>query len=122
MKILTAAQMSCIDRLTTQQFGVPSLTLMENAGRGIVEFLAERFAPLDTQRVAIVCGLGNNGGDGLVVARLLRERGMAPHVVLLAEPSSLRDDAAHQLERLAAQGAPEVAPNVDAWRALKVTF
>jgi len=119
MKILTAAQMQRVDLLTTQQFGVPSLTLMENAGRAVVDFLAERFAPLDSQRVAIVCGRGNNGGDGLVVARLLRDRGMTPRIVLLADPSSVKGDAAHNLERLASQCAPDIASNIETWRALK---
>jgi NAD(P)H-hydrate epimerase len=66
MKILTAAQMQRIDRLTTERYGVPSLTLMENAARGVVEFLGERFAPLGQQRIVILCGRGNNGGDGFV--------------------------------------------------------
>src|SRR6516162_1490309 len=92
MKILTAAQMQRIDRLTTEQFGVPSLTLMENAGRGVVDFLSERFAPLSQQRITILCGRGNNGGDGLVVARLLRNKGLRPHVVLMGNPASLKGD------------------------------
>jgi ADP-dependent NAD(P)H-hydrate dehydratase / NAD(P)H-hydrate epimerase len=119
MKILTAAQMQRIDRLTTEQYGVPSLTLMENAGHAVVDFLQERFAPLNSHQVAIICGRGNNGGDGLAVARLLRDRGLAPRVVLLADPASLKGDAAQNLKRLAAQGAPEVAANLDAWRGLK---
>ncbi len=88
MKILTAAEMQRIDLLTTERYCVPGLTLMENAGRGVVEFLAERFSPLDQQRVAILCGRGNNGGDGMVVARLLRERGLKPRVLLLADPKN----------------------------------
>ena len=86
MKILTASQMQRIDRLTTERYGVPSLTLMENAGRGVVEFLEEHFAPLEQQRIAILCGRGNNGGDGLVVARLLRDQGLKPRVLLFADP------------------------------------
>ena len=78
MKILTAQQMQRIDRLTTERYGVPSLTLMENAGSGVVEFLESRYAPLSGQRIVILCGRGNNGGDGFVVARLLRERGVRP--------------------------------------------
>lgn len=119
MKILTAAEMQRIDRLTTERYGVPSLTLMENAGRGVVEFLAERFSPLDEQRVAIVCGRGNNGGDGMVVARLLREQGLQPRVVLLADPKSLKGDAAVNWERLAVSGAPEVVESPADWQRLK---
>lgn len=119
MKILTAAQMQCIDRLTTERYGVPSLTLMENAGRGIVEFLIERFAPLDQQKIVILCGRGNNGGDGLVVARLLREKGLKPRVVLLANPESLKGDAAVNFERLVASGTIELAADLVAWQRLK---
>lgn len=122
MKILTAAQMQRIDRLTTDRFGVPSLTLMENAGRGVVEFLTERFGPLNTQNITIVCGRGNNGGDGLVVARLLRAQGLKPRVALLAAPESLKGDAARNYERLAAEGAPEFAVDSAAWQALKKTL
>jgi len=90
MKILTAEQMRRVDRLTTEKAGVSSLTLMENAGRQVVDFLLDRFAPLG--RVTILCGKGNNGGDGLVVARHLLEQGSRPVVVLLAEVSSLKGD------------------------------
>ena len=119
MKILTAPQMQRIDRTTTERYGVPSLTLMENAGRGVVEFLAERFAPLEQHRIVILCGRGNNGGDGFVAARMLRERGLNPHVLLLADPESLGGDAAVNYERLAATGAPEAAGDLEAWRRAK---
>ena len=119
MKIVTAAEMQRIDRLTTEQYGVPSLTLMENAGQGVVEFLEERFPPLGAQKVTILCGRGNNGGDGMVVARLLRERGLKPRVTLFCDPQNLKGDAAANFERLAASGAPEVAEDLDAWRRLK---
>ncbi len=122
MKILTAAQMQRIDRLTTERFGVPSLTLMENAGRGVVEFLAERFAPLDQQRITLVCGRGNNGGDGFVVARLLREKGLKPRVLLLADPKTLNGDAAVNLKRLAEFGAPEIVENDAAWQRMKASL
>lgn len=119
MKILTAAQMQLIDRLTTERYGVPSLTLMENAGRGVVQFLSERFAPLEKHRIAILCGKGNNGGDGMVVARLLRERGLAPRVLLFADPKDLKGDAATNYERLSASGAPEVVAQAEIWRRVK---
>jgi len=115
MKILTAAQMQRIDRLTTERYGVPSLTLMENAGRGCVEFLAERFAPLAEQKIVILCGKGNNGGDGMVVARLLREQGLHPTVLLFSDPQSVRGDAQINWQRLAASGPPEVAADSAAW-------
>lgn len=122
MKILTAAQMQRIDRITTEQCGIPSLTLMENAGRSVVEFLAERFAPLSSQAIAIVCGRGNNGGDGLAVARLMREQGLKPRAVLLADPTSLKGDAAQNFQRLLVTGAPEIAAELGAWREIKKTL
>src|SRR5208337_4200733 len=63
MKILTAAQMRAIDRITIEELGMPSLTLMENAGLRFVEVLESRFAPVARQRITILCGQGNNGGD-----------------------------------------------------------
>src|SRR5579864_168140 len=100
MKVLTAAQMQRIDRLTSERYGVPSLTLMEHAGRGVVNFLAEHFPPLAGHAITVICGRGNNGGDGLVVARLLREQNLKPRVVLLAEPAAFKGDAAVNLGRL----------------------
>jgi NAD(P)H-hydrate epimerase len=119
MKILTAPQMQRIDRLTTERYGVPSLTLMENAGRGVVEFLAEHFAPLERQRIVILCGRGNNGGDGLVVAHLLRDKGLKPRVLLFADPQMVQGDAAVNLERLVISGMPEVVESPEAWQRIK---
>jgi hypothetical protein len=95
MKVLTAAQMREVDRRTSEM-GIPGIVLMENAGHRVVEFLAERFAPLPAQRIVVLCGKGNNGGDGMVVARQLHTRfhPQALHVVLLAAPEDLKGDAA----------------------------
>ncbi len=122
MKVLTAAEMQRIDRVTVERYGVPSLTLMENAGRGVVEFLKERFPPLAAQRITILCGRGNNGGDGFVVARLLREQGLKPRVVLLADPETVKGDARVNLERLTESGAPDVAADVEAWKRWKAAL
>jgi hydroxyethylthiazole kinase-like uncharacterized protein yjeF len=119
MRILTAAQMQRIDRLTTERYGIPSLTLMENAGRGVVEFLVERFAPLESQRIAVLCGPGNNGGDGFVVARLLGERGLQPRVLILAAPQTLKGDAAQSFERLGPRVPAVVVENAALWQRLK---
>jgi NAD(P)H-hydrate epimerase len=107
--------MQRIDRLTSERYGVPSLTLMENAGRAVMDFLAERYAPLESQHIVILCGRGNNGGDGLVVARLLREQGLKPRVLLFADPDVAKGDAAINLERLQASGAPEVVGRLEQW-------
>jgi len=98
MKILTAKEMQRIDR-QTEAAGIPSLVLMENAGHRVVEYLERVASPLREQRVVIFCGKGNNGGDGLVVARqlLTRFRPRSLHVVLTAPPDQLRGDAADNL-------------------------
>ncbi len=115
MRILTAAEMARIDRLTTERAGVPSLDLMENAGRSVVEFLAEEYGPLSRQKIVVVCGKGNNGGDGMVVARRLRQQGLAPRVLLLADPKSLKGDAAVNYQRLAELAPPQVVEELSAW-------
>jgi NAD(P)H-hydrate epimerase len=122
MKILTASEMQRIDRLTTEKYGVPSLTLMENAGAGVVEFLVARLAPLAQQRIVILCGKGNNGGDGLVVARLLREQGIRPRVLLFAAPADLRGDAAANYARLLPTGPPDIIAGPVTWQAIATSL
>jgi NAD(P)H-hydrate epimerase len=122
MKILTASEMQRIDRLTTERYGVPSVTLMENAGRGVVEFLEARLAPLAQHRIVILCGKGNNGGDGLVVARLLRERGLRPHVLLFAAPTDLLGDAAANYARLLPSGPPDIIADPVTWQPLAASL
>ena len=98
MKIVTAAEMREIDRLTSEKYGVPSLTLMENAGTAVAEFIP-RHAD-SAKRITVLCGKGNNGGDGFVTARVLKERGHKVEVVLLAEPDELKGDAAVMYKKL----------------------
>ena len=99
MKVLTAAQMREADRLTTERYGIPSLQLMENAGAAIAEFLREKISGLARRKIVVLCGKGNNGGDGLVVARMLKESGCAPQVFLFADPGAVEGDAAVNLKR-----------------------
>jgi NAD(P)H-hydrate epimerase len=122
MKILTASEMQRIDRLTTERFGVPSLTLMENAGRSVVEFLTARLEPLARHRIVILCGKGNNGGDGLVVARLLRDQGFDPRVLLFAGPKGLRGDAAANYARLLSSGPPQIIAGPEEWHAIAASL
>jgi ADP-dependent NAD(P)H-hydrate dehydratase / NAD(P)H-hydrate epimerase len=98
MKVTTAAEMREIDRATTERFGVPSLNLMENAGSAIAQFILEQYG--EANRVTVVCGKGNNGGDGFVVARKLHRAGRVVEVLLLAAVSDLRGDALAMFERL----------------------
>jgi len=95
MRVLTAAEMREVDRRTVEM-GIPGIVLMENAGHRVVEFLAGHFSPLSAERIVVLCGKGNNGGDGLVVARQLftRFRPQSLQVVLLADPAEMKGDAA----------------------------
>ncbi len=106
MKVLTAAEMREVDRRTIE-LGIPGIVLMENAAHRVVEAMAERFAPLARQRIVVLCGKGNNGGDGLAIARQLhtRFRPAALDVVLLAPPEELKGDAAANYRMLLACGA-----------------
>jgi hydroxyethylthiazole kinase-like uncharacterized protein yjeF len=97
MKIVTAEEMRAIDRATTEKYGVPSLTLMENAGAAVAEFALKHF---DFESVCAVCGKGNNGGDGFVAARKLHEAGKKVSVIVLAELDDLRGDAREMFKKL----------------------
>ena len=99
MKVLTAAQMREADRLTTERYGIPSLELMENAGTAISEFLREKFADIISRKILVLCGKGNNGGDGMVVARHLKDFGATAVVFLFANPGSVEGVAAANLKR-----------------------
>jgi len=93
MKILKAAQMGEVDRLTTERFRIPSIILMENAGRRCAEELVNAVPDIAEKRVIILCGRGNNGGDGFVVARWLALGGARPEIFLFTSSESLTGDA-----------------------------
>jgi len=99
MKALTAAEMREVDRLTTERYGVPGLMLMENAGTSAAEFVRHKFPNLAQGRVVVLCGKGNNGGDGFVIARKLREGGANPAVYSFATADEMRGDAAVNRKR-----------------------
>ena len=98
MKIVPSTEIREIDRVTTEKFGVPSLTLMENAGSAVAKFALSEYP--EAKSFGVICGKGNNGGDGLVVARKLHEGGRDVRVLLLADPEELRGDAAANYEKL----------------------
>jgi NAD(P)H-hydrate epimerase len=104
MKIVSAAEMREIDRSTSERFGVPSLTLMENAGSAVARFVLSDYP--QAERVSVICGKGNNGGDGFVAARKLLEAGRAVRVLLLCHPEDLRGDAAHMFQEMAQRPHP----------------
>lgn len=106
MRILTPEQLREVDRLSTEKFGIPSLLLMENAGMRVVEVLEDHFENLEELTIAILCGKGNNGGDGFVVARQLIQKGCFPFVFLFADEEEVRGDAKINLNILKALGYP----------------
>src|ERR1700674_345069 len=109
MKIVSAAEMREIDRATSERFGVPSIALMENAGSAVARFVLSDYP--QAERVGILCGKGNNGGDGFVVARKLVEAGRAVRVLLLCDPEELRGDAAAMFHNMAGTLRPlNIAP------------
>ena len=93
-----------LDRRATAERGIPGLTLMENAGRGVVESMEKHLGKLAGTQPLVVCGKGNNGGDGFVVTRLLLERKAKPDCVLLGRAKDLASDALTNYKRLADSG------------------
>ncbi|HEY6639846.1 MAG TPA: NAD(P)H-hydrate dehydratase [Nitrospiraceae bacterium] len=100
MKIVTGTDMQALDRRTITEAHVPSTVLMERAGEGIVRYLEEHCGPVRGKTITIVCGKGNNGGDGLVVARLLHRRRARIHAVLLTPITDLSRDTAAMYRKL----------------------
>ena len=104
MRVLNAAQMREADRRTIEEIGIPSLVLMENAGRQVVAAMEAIYADLLERHVAVLCGHGNNGGDGFVVARTLAHRGVDVSVFLIGRASEVRGDARTNLDILGRLG------------------
>ena len=100
MWLITPEQMRELDRRTIDEFNVPGTTLMERAGAGVVTNLLEHYGSPKGKRVVVFCGKGNNGGDGLVVARLLQKKGADLTVVLMAPYKDLSRDAKTMYRRL----------------------
>ncbi len=91
MKILTSEQMRNIDRRTTESFGIPSIVLMENAALAVIDAIQAHYPSVD--RAAVFCGTGQNGGDGLAIARHLENRGVVPVIFIVGDRSKLSGDA-----------------------------
>ena len=104
MKVVTGKQMQELDRLAAEHYGVPTAQLMERAGEQLFAALASRFAPLAGKRVLIVAGKGHNGGDGLVLARLLRQQQTTVDIYLAAERTELKGLEREHLTRLEQAG------------------
>ena len=98
------AQMQAADKYTIEQLGVPSLVLMERAALKVVEAIHEK--GIDTSRTLVVCGSGNNGGDGFAVARLLTEEGMHAEVLFAGNEASLSQECSLQKQIAERMGIP----------------
>lgn len=119
--VLSAAEMRAVDRATIERRQVPGIVLMETAARAVTDSLLARSPNLAAERVLVLCGKGNNGGDGLAVARqlLLHTPRLRLRTALLADPSSLMPDSAANWAMLAAQDhVADVVPTESAWEAL----
>ena len=106
MYLVTASEMQQMDRKTIKSFGLPGKVLMENAGRGATGIFLKAFGDLSTQKVGIMAGRGNNGGDGFVMARYLAQKGIRVTVFLLSRPAMIKGDAAGNFKLLAPLGIP----------------
>src|SRR3981189_2521319 len=98
MNVLTAEEMGAVDRRTVEEFGVPLESLMEHAGNAVATFCLRQYG--SESRTVVLCGKGNNGGDGFVAARMLARAGWLVRVVLLGRMDEVKGDAAVALTRL----------------------
>jgi NAD(P)H-hydrate epimerase len=108
MRVLNAAQMREADTRTIRELGIPSIVLMENAGRQVVAALEAHYSDLLSRHLAILCGRGSNGGDGFVIARTLHQRGVDVAVFVLGSIADVRGDARLNLEILGRLGLTTV--------------
>ncbi len=92
MRGISAERMREIDRIAQEEIGIPSIVLMENAGRSVSEIALDTIKGARRTRLYIFCGRGNNGGDGMVCARYLLNSNIRPSIFLLSEPSDLKQD------------------------------
>ena len=105
-KVATAEEMRELDRRAVEEFGVPSIELMENAGRRVSEAVQDLLGDIEGKRVVVAAGRGNNGGDGFVAARHLRDAGADVAVFLLGDPAEVCGDAKINLDILLKTGLP----------------
>ena len=121
MKILTSREMKAVDRTAIEELGIPGVVLMENAGLRIVRALRGRFPDPAGERIVVVAGKGNNGGDGFVVARHLFNSGARPEILLLAPVAEVGGDAAINLAVVRGMGIPVTeCRDAAAWKKARI--
>jgi len=111
LRLVTAAEMAALDRLTIEELGLPGMVLMENAARGAAAFFLKVVPDLPRRRISVVAGSGNNAGDGFALARIFHGMGAVVRVVCLRPPERLRGDALTNFELLEKLRVP-----VDVWQ------
>lgn len=120
MKVATTQQMQNLDRRAIEECEIPGIVLMESAGRGTTRVMASHFPRLSSMRVATLCGRGNNGGDGFVIARRLMNRKTAVRVYLLCDRTRVRGDAKTNLDILVRSGGTiQEVPDSKSFEALR---
>ncbi len=107
-RLVTSDEMREMDKRTIEEIRIPGLILMENAGIGVVRCVEKILSPPDGKHVMIFCGKGNNGGDGMVVARHLHNKGMNAEVILIGEKEKIKGDALVNFHILQNMGVPIV--------------
>ena len=110
MKVVSGQVMQLMDQRAMREFGIPGLTLMEQAGKACADAISDSFGPGEGRRALVVAGKGNNGGDGFVISRLLSERGWDAPVLLIAAPDAVTGDARANLALLE-PGTVKAAPD-----------
>ncbi|PIP13668.1 MAG: NAD(P)H-hydrate epimerase, partial [bacterium (Candidatus Stahlbacteria) CG23_combo_of_CG06-09_8_20_14_all_40_9] len=100
MKLVKPDEMREIDKRAIEEVGIPSIVLMENAGRGTVDEMEKEFGSVASKKMVVVCGKGNNGGDGFVIARWLIKRKADVTVFLIGKEKDISGDARINLEIL----------------------
>jgi len=116
MRLVKAAEMQEMDRLTIREAGIAGIVLMENAARGATRVFLEHFEPPRNSRVLFLCGPGNNGGDGYVMARYLHQRGYGITVLVLSEFGKIAGDALTNLEIIRRMGLDlREIPDLNHW-------
>lgn len=117
MRLVRASEMQDMDRMTIEGLGIPGIVLMENAGRGVASSFLDHFTPSVDDTAVILCGRGNNGGDGYVVARYLHQAGVKVAVMVLSQLGRVSGDARTNLEIIRKMGMDvHEVPDTEAWK------
>ena len=123
MRLVKASEIQEMDRLTIQDMGIPGIVLMENAARGAAGIFLDYFEPPENAHGVVLCGPGNNGGDGYVVARYLYEKGLKTTVIVLAPLAKVKGDALTNLEIIRRMDLDILeCPGIDEWTGCRPTI